>query len=241
MLPKHVAIVMDGNGRWAISQGLPRTHGHQAGVLVLKEIIQACLERKISVLSVWAFGRDNWSRPQEEVSFLMQLFLESLAGESKSLNDAGVCVCFTGERMSLSSTLCTQMDLVEEITMKNDKLTLNIVFNYSGKWDIVQAAKALAQNVMDGKCALTDINEDSFESFLATSNLPDPELFIRTSGEQRLSNFFLWSLAYSEIYFSRVCWPDFNVHEFDQALGWFASRERRFGKTSQQLLEAQDV
>jgi undecaprenyl diphosphate synthase len=130
---------------------------------------------------------------------------------------------------------------VQEITAINDKLTLNIVFNYSGKWDIVQAVKVLAKNVLEGRCALNEISEDSFEALLATHGLPDPDLFIRTSGEQRLSNFFLWSLAYSEIYFSSVCWPDFNAHEFDQALSWFASRERRFGKTSQQLLEEDNV
>ena len=238
VLPQHVAIVMDGNGRWAERQGLPRTHGHQAGVLVLKEIIKACLERRIAVLSVWAFGRENWARPPAEVDFLMQLFLESLENESGALHEAGIRVRFTGERMSLPDTLCVQMDRVQDITAINDKLTLNIVFNYSGKWDIVQAVKSFTQNVIDGHSELTDLSEEYFETYLATHGLPDPELFIRTSGEQRLSNFFLWSLAYSEIYFSSVCWPDFNVYEFDQALSWFAARERRFGKTSQQLLEA---
>ena len=232
---------MDGNGRWASQRGLARTEGHQAGVGVLKTIVKACLERGIPVLSVWAFGRENWARPANEVAFLMALFLNALKQECEELHQSGVCLRFTGERITLSPELRQQMDDAEAFTAKNQRLILNVMFNYGGKWDILQAAKKLAHKAVETSCNIEDLTEADFECLLDTHGLPDPDLFIRTSGEQRLSNFFLWQVAYAEFYFSSVCWPDFTTDEFDHALTWFASRERRFGKTSQQLLEEHDV
>lgn len=229
---------MDGNGRWAEQRGLPRSDGHQAGAEVVKHIVQACVEKKISVLSVWAFGRDNWARPPSEVDFLMKLLLSLLNAELEELHKSGVRLIFTGGREELTETLQQAIASAEAYTAANTKLTLNVVFNYGGKWDIVQAVKAIAQEAIDGKIQVQDIDEALFASYLNTNHLPDPDLFIRTSGEQRISNFFLWQLAYTELYFSNLCWPDFTVEEFNRAIHFFSNRERRFGKTSKQLDDA---
>lgn len=226
---------MDGNGRWAENRGLDRSEGHRAGVPVVKTIVKACVEKNIQTLSVWAFGQDNWSRPVTEVDFLMQLFMHSLEQEVDELHEHGVCLRFTGDRNPLSQTLQQSMALAESLTANNRALVLNVVINYGGKWDIVETAKKIAYDVANGALVLDDINEQLFSSLLNTYDLPDPDLFIRTSGEQRLSNFFLWQLAYTELYFSELCWPDFTVQEFEKALDCFSARERRFGKTSQQL------
>jgi undecaprenyl diphosphate synthase len=236
-LPQHVAIIMDGNGRWAERHGLPRSEGHRLGVDVVKTIVKDCVKKGIKVLSVWAFGSENWSRPIAEVDFLMQLFVEALKRELDELYAEGVCLRFTGDRSQLSIELQEQMKAAELLTNANSKLILNVVINYGGKWDIVQAAKKIASQVVEGELTLDDINEQTLMQLLNTHGLPDPDLFIRTSGEQRISNFFLWQLAYTELYFSPVCWPDFNVDEFENALLCFSSRERRFGKTSKQIIE----
>lgn len=236
-IPQHVAIIMDGNGRWAESRGLPRTEGHRVGVDVLKSIVKTCVSKKVPILSVWAFGQDNWARPSTEVDFLMQLFLQSLDKEVDELHLNGVSLRFIGDRTQLSQSLKDAMELAESLTAKNPVLVLNVVINYGGKWDIIQATKTIAKKVSDGALQLDEINEQLFATCLSMHDLPDPDLFIRTSGEQRVSNFFLWQLAYTELYFSDVCWPDFTTEEFTKALNVFATRERRFGKTSKQLCE----
>lgn len=232
---------MDGNGRWAECRGLPRSEGHCAGVDVVKSIVKACVEKKIKVLSVWAFGSENWSRPEKEVNFLMQLFIQALTREIAELHENGVHLRFTGNRAQLAPELREQMKMAEKLTANDTSLILNVVINYGGKWDIVQAAKSLASRVADGDMSVDDIDEKSFAAQLAISDLPSPDLFIRTGGELRISNFFLWQLAYTELYFSDVFWPDFTVEEFDNALTCFSSRERRYGKTSKQLSENNHV
>ena len=228
---------MDGNGRWAERCGLPRSEGHLAGVEVVKTIVKACIDKKIAVLSVWAFGSENWARPAAEVDFLMQLFVQALARELNELHEKGARICFTGSRLELPSALQELMHTSETLTLNNDQLILNIVMNYGGKWDIVQAAKTLASRVSEGTMLLDDIDENTFAQELNTHHLPDPDLFIRTSGEQRLSNFFLWQLAYTELYFSEATWPEFTIGELEKALESFNLRERRYGQTSVQLIE----
>lgn len=228
---------MDGNGRWAQSRGLLRIEGHRAGVNTVKTIIRCCLQNKIPILSLFAFSSENWSRPEKEVEFLMQLFITALGHEVDELHQRGVRLRFTGDRNALSQTLRDQMYQAENLTENNTALTLNIVMNYGGKWDLVQAAKTLAKKVSRGELSIDGINETLFAEALSMSDLPDPDLFIRSSGEKRISNFFLWQLAYTELYFTNVHWPDFNAEEFQKALDSFRERERRYGKTSQQLQE----
>lgn len=226
---------MDGNGRWAQGQGLPRREGHLAGVMTVKNIVKACIEKQIRVLSLWAFGQDNWSRPTDEVEFLMELFIQSLAQEVKSLHQHGVRLRFTGNKQQLAPSLQEAMCKAESLTASNETLTLNIVMNYGGKWDILQAVRQLGRQISMGQLVPEDIDESLFSSYLSMADLPDPDLFIRTSGEQRISNFFLWQLSYTELFFSPVCWPDFTAQELDKALESFQQRERRYGKISAQL------
>jgi len=233
--------VMDGNGRWAENQGLPRLEGHRSGAKSVRGMVEACLKKKIPALSLFAFSRENWARPVEEVNFLMDLFIESLDRELDALHEQGVRLVFMGNRTDLNDVLQTAMLSVEKHTENNHVLTLNIVINYGGRWDITQAARVLAERVQSGSLLPDDINEAVFSSALATRDLPDPDLFIRTSGERRISNFFLWELAYTELYFTEICWPDFTADEFENALACFASRERRYGKTSKQLIEDEHV
>ena len=228
---------MDGNGRWAENLGLPRFEGHRAGVDVVKAIVQACLKNKISMLSLFAFSCENWARPIDEVEFLMQLFIRALEIETNRLNEHGIRIRFIGDRGRLSVALCEQIDAAETLTISNKALFLNIAINYSGKWDIVQATQALARRVLDGTIASEDVNEELFESCLSTSGLPDPDLFIRTSGEQRISDFFLWQLAFTELYFTEVKWPEFTTEEFERAILTYGRRERRYGLISKQLNE----
>ncbi|ARG98183.1 di-trans,poly-cis-decaprenylcistransferase [Legionella micdadei] len=240
-LPQHIAIVMDGNGRWAENRGLLRIEGHRAGVEAVKTVIRCCLESQIPILSLFAFSSENWSRPENEVEFLMQLFIEALSHEVQELHQHGIQLRFTGDRQALSPTLCEQMHAAEELTKNNTRLTLNVVVNYGGKWDIVQATKSIAKKVFAGELTVDAIDESVLAEALSTHGLQDPDLFIRTSGEQRISNFFLWQLAYTELYFADVHWPDFNADEFQKALASFSRRERRYGKTSQQLKESNHV
>lgn len=231
-LPRHIAIVMDGNGRWAEYRGLPRIEGHKAGVDAVKRMIRCCMEKKIACLSLFAFSSENWSRPIDEVNFLMELFVQALQKELTELNQHGVKMRFTGDRNALAPALQKQMNEAEFLTRNNQQLILNVVMNYGGKWDIVNAAKKISQAVSAGDLVLDDINEQVFEQFLDTYGLPEPDLFIRTSGELRISNFFLWQLAYTELYFTEVHWPDFNEQELELALASFGKRKRRFGQIS---------
>lgn len=235
--PQHIAIVMDGNGRWAAQRNLERIEGHRQGVMVVKEIIQACLKHEVPVLSLFTFSHENWARPQEEVNFLMELFLNSLTTELDGLIEHGIRLRFLGSRLELKENLIDKMNHAEQQTAINNRLTLNIALNYSGKWDILQAIeKLLSENIQTSK-----ISEDILDLYLCTHGLPDPDLFIRTSGEQRISNFFLWQLAYTELFFTEIFWPDFNTEYFEKALTYYRTRERRFGKTSQQLQDGQYV
>lgn len=229
-IPQHVAIVMDGNGRWAEKRGLLRVEGHKAGIDAVKAVVEACLEKKIPVLSLFAFSSENWSRPEEEVRFLMALFISALDKEVQSLHEHGVLLRFTGCRHLLSSELKIQIEQAEAMTAKNTALILNVVVNYGGKWDILQATRQIISKVKLEELTLESITEKVIADHLSMSTLPDPDLFIRTSGEQRLSNFFLWQLAYTELYFTNVHWPDFTKTEFEAALVDFEHRDRRFGK-----------
>lgn len=227
--PQHVAIVMDGNGRWAKHRGLARVEGHKAGVAPVKKIINCCLEKKIPCLSLFAFSSENWSRPTEEVQFLMGLFLESLKNELAQLHENGIRMRFTGDRGALSPVLQQQMGEAEAMTKDNTQLIVNVVVNYGGKWDIVTAVKKMTKAVLNGDLDVEAINDSSFAAFLDTDGLPEPDLFIRTSGELRISNFYLWQLAYTELYFTAVHWPEFDEQEFANALDSFSKRKRRFG------------
>ncbi|AYK03066.1 UDP pyrophosphate synthetase [Legionella sainthelensi] len=231
-IPQHIAIVMDGNGRWAESRGLARIEGHKAGVESVKKMIRSCMTKGVPYLSLFAFSSENWLRPVDEVSFLMELFLESLRKEIAELNQHGIRMRFTGNRSSLSPVLQEQMHEAEVLTAKNEQFTLNVVVNYGGKWDVANAAKKIAQAVLSGELKIDEINEVTFARYLDTEGLPDPDLFIRTSGELRISNFFLWQLAYTELYFSEVHWPDFGENELELALASFNKRKRRFGQIS---------
>ena len=220
---------MDGNGRWAENKGLERFEGHRAGIDVVRLVIKFCLQKKISVLSLFAFSSENWSRPVAEVEFIMQIFLESLKQEIPELHLQGVCIRFMGDRDRLSNDICNKMHEAETLTVDNSKLILNIALNYGGKWDIIQATKKLIKEVVDKDIKLDDIDENSFSQRLSSHGLPDPDLFIRTSGEKRISNFFLMQLAYTELYFSDLYWPDFSALEFENILIWFGERKRRYG------------
>ena len=231
---------MDGNGRWAEAQGLPRSDGHRFGVEVVKMVVKACLEKAIPTLSLFAFGIENWARPAEEVDFLMDLFVVALDREIEVLNKNGVKLCFIGDRETLSNRLIEKIQQAEVLTINNSQLLLNIALNYSGRWDIIQATRRLASLAVQGEVRIGEINDSIFSSCLSTK-IADPDLFIRTSGERRVSDFFLWQLAYTELYFTEVMWPDFTQEDFEAALKDFATRERRFGLISQQLKTEKDV
>lgn len=236
-IPQHVAIIMDGNGRWAQQRDLFRIEGHKAGVDAVKRVIECCMETQIPILSLFAFSSENWSRPSEEIHFLMQLFLDALQREVTVLHENHIRLCFTGNREGLPEPLCEAMDEAQRLTQDNTALTLNLVMNYGGRHDIIQAVKSLVKEVQAEKLDIDTLDEACFGQHLLTGNLPEPDLFIRTSGEKRLSNFFLWQLAYTELYFTKTLWPDFDRIEFEAALCSFSRRERRYGKTSEQVKE----
>ena len=240
-IPQHVVIIMDGNGRWAKDKGLPRTDGHKAGVDAIKPILRSCVEKQIPVLSVWAFSQDNWSRPASEVEYLLDLFVNSLDKELDELHNSGIRLRFLGDRSNLSGMLSNAMCAAEDLTRNNSTTTLNVLINYTGRWDLTQATKKIAEDIAKGILKPDDITEELITSKLSTAAFPEPDLFIRTSGEKRISNFFLWQLAYTELYFTNIAWPDFTVDEFEKALLSFSNRERRFGKTSDQLMDIKYV
>ena len=226
--PHHVAIVMDGNGRWATKRFLPRVAGHKQGVDALRACVQACIDRGIAVLTVFAFSSENWNRPVEEVSGLMDLLILSLSREAPRLKANGVRLHFVGNRQQLSEKVQAGLRSAELSTADNQRLIFNVCFNYGGRWDIAQAAQKL---VSSGQA----ITEASLDQAMALSHVPDPDLLIRTGGELRISNFLLWQAAYSELHFSDKLWPDFDAVALDEAISVFCSRERRFGQTSAQL------
>jgi undecaprenyl diphosphate synthase len=227
-IPHHIAIVMDGNGRWANRRFLPRVAGHKKGVDALRACVRQCGERGVKVLTVFAFSSENWNRPAEEVSGLMELLAMALAREIPQLKAEGVRVRFIGDRAALSEKVRAGLVQAETDTAANTGLVFNICFNYGGRWDIAQAAARLAAQGQP-------ITEQSLDRALALAHVPDPDLIIRTGGERRLSNFLLWQAAYSELFFSDKLWPEFDAAALDEALADYASRERRFGKTSEQV------
>jgi len=228
-VPEHVAIIMDGNGRWATKKGLPRSFGHNKGVTVLKEIIKASKKLGCKVLTVYAFSTENWSRPKKEVDFLINLFNEVLINEIEEIHQELIKLKFIGDLTRFPDNLKKVLNSSENITKDNRDFTLNVCVNYGGRQEIVNVAKGLVQKSISGEIKPSEVNEELFNSELLTQGIKDPELLIRTSGEKRISNFLLWQLAYSEIYISEVLWPDFNEKEFLKAIIDYQSRNRRFG------------
>ena len=235
-VPRHVAIIMDGNGRWAMARGKPRVFGHTRGVDAVRATLQACGERGIEYLTLFAFSSENWRRPADEVSTLMKLFVSALRREVNKLVELGVRMRVVGDVAAFDAELRRQIAESEQKTESNSKLHLTICANYGGRWDIAQAARRAADvRAAQGPGHLT---EDDIARHLALSFAPDPDLLIRTGGERRISNFLLWQLAYAELHFSDVLWPDFDAAELDRALAWYATRQRRFGMTGEQVGEA---
>ena len=227
-MPQHVAIVMDGNGRWAAKRFLPRIAGHQQGVVALRRCVTACVERGIGVLTVFAFSSENWNRPPEEVSGLMDLLVRAVASEVPELQKNGVRLHFVGERQRLTASMQAALSSAELSTASQSRLVLNVCFNYGGRWDIAQAAQKVAASGQ----ALTEL---AIDRALALAHVPDPDLLIRTGGELRISNFLLWQAAYAELHFTGKLWPEFDEAALDEAIAVFRTRERRFGQTSAQL------
>ncbi len=234
-LPRHVAIIMDGNGRWAKRRMLPRYMGHREGVKAVRRAVEYCRKHDIEVLTLFAFSSENWRRPESEVGLLMGLFVRTLRKEVARLHKNGVRMRFIGDRSAFDQKLQSLMDSAETQTAGNTGMTLAIAVNYGGRWDIADAARRLAVQVARGELEAQAIDSELLGQELSITDLPEPDLFIRTGGEQRISNFLLWQLAYTELYFTDLLWPDFNAAAFDEALSSFAGRQRRFGKTGDQV------
>jgi undecaprenyl diphosphate synthase len=233
VVPRHVAIVMDGNGRWAKKRYLPRVAGHRRGVEAVRAVVRACAERGVEYLTLFAFSSENWRRPEEEVSVLKQLFRMALEQEVEKLHEAGIRLRVIGHVAPFGKTIEGLVRRAETRTAGNRKLTLTIAANYGGRWDLLQAVNAMTRAAPGRAGAYT---EAELTPHLAMSYAPEPDLFIRTGGEQRISNFLIWQLAYAELYFTELLWPDFDSTALDAAFGWYLQRERRFGRTSEQLL-----
>jgi undecaprenyl diphosphate synthase len=234
-VPRHIAVIMDGNGRWAAARALPRTAGHGMGVRSVKQIVENCAQRNVEVLTLFAFSSENWQRPREEVSMLMNRFLEALDEEVDSLHRNGIRVRFIGNLSQLSTALRERMESAMRLTAGNSGMTLVIAVAYGGRWDIAMAARELARRCAAGELQSEAIDEAALGSQVALAGLPDPDLLIRTGGEQRISNFLLWNLAYTELYFCDTLWPDFGARELDAAIEHFSRRQRRFGMTPNQV------
>ena len=234
-IPRHVAIVMDGNGRWAKARFLPRLMGHHRGVEAARKVIRACSDAGVGCLTLFAFSSENWKRPEEEVSGLMSLFISALEREAAALQRHNVRMRFIGDRSAFSSELCTKITQVEALTANCDGMQLLIAANYGGRWDILQAAQTLTMQVLQGELSVAEIDETRFTAALSTDDAPAPDLFIRTGGERRISNFLMWQLAYAELYFTDTLWPEFDAASLQAAFADFASRQRRFGMTGDQV------
>ncbi|MFA5370578.1 MAG: isoprenyl transferase [Sideroxydans sp.] len=231
-VPRHIAIIMDGNGRWAKQRFMPRVTGHQRGVETVREMVKACRELGVEYLTLFAFSSENWRRPADEVSFLMQLFLKMLQREVGKLHENDICLKVIGDRSRFDAQLVRHIEEAEQLTAANTGLTLTIAANYGGRWDIMQAMHALS--IAHPERA-TAFDEEELQPYLSMHYAPEPDLFIRTGGEQRISNFLLWQLAYTELYFTDVLWPAFGRTELEAAIASYKKRERRFGRTSEQL------
>jgi undecaprenyl diphosphate synthase len=234
LVPRHVAIIMDGNGRWAKKRFLPRVAGHRRGVDTVREIVKTCMERGVEYLTLFAFSSENWRRPAEEVSFLMQLFLRSLEQEVGKLHENGIRFKVIGDLSPFDPRIVEHVRRGEDLTEANTRLTLTIAANYGGRWDILQAANRCKE-----EDPVAPVTEDRLARFLSMAYAPEPDLFIRTGGEERVSNFLLWQLAYTEFHFTEALWPDFGAEALDAAIASYQRRERRFGRTSEQLSEGE--
>ena len=234
-MPRHIAIIMDGNGRWARRRGLPRPAGHRQGVKAVRRVVEACRLRGVEALTLFAFSSENWRRPPAEVNLLMDLFIHTLRREIDNLHRNRVRLAFIGERSAFAGKLRALMQDAEALTADNTGLQVNIAVNYGGRWDIVRAVRNLAAGVAAGRLDAGSIDAEALAGELSLAGLPEPDLFIRTGGEQRISNFLLWQLAYTELYFTEVLWPEFDAQRLDEALAWFAGRQRRFGQTGEQV------
>ena len=235
--PKHIIIIMDGNGRWAEQNGLLRSAGHKVGVKVLRNLIEHAVKLELTTITVYAFSRENWQRPKKEIELLLDLFISSLESEVKDLHENNIKLNFIGETDKFSEKLKKSMSESESLTSNNSKLTLNVALNYSGRWDIYNALLSIIDDMASKKITKNEINEELVNKKLSLADYDEPDLLIRTGGERRLSNYFLWQIAYTEMYFTDILWPDFNVDQFDLALDWYAKRQRRFGRTSEQIGE----
>tara|TARA_Y100001935_G_scaffold210878_1_gene180950 strand:- start:1250 stop:2005 length:756 start_codon:yes stop_codon:yes gene_type:complete len=237
-IPEHVAIVMDGNGRWAQKRGLARHSGHKAGVEAVRSSVEVCLKYNIKVLTLFAFSSENWRRPKNEVNLLLELFMTSLSSEIKRLQQNNIKIKIIGDITAFPPKLQKKIRFAESETSRNKGLILQVAANYGGRWDITQAVQQLAENVSQGLIKPEEINEDLISEYTSFAQVADPDLFIRTGGDLRISNFLLWHSAYSEFYFTPILWPDFTEEFFEEALEEFANRQRRFGKTSEQVQAA---
>jgi len=236
-IPEHVCIIMDGNGRWAKKRLMPRTFGHKKGVETTRAAIEVFARAGVKHLTLFAFSSENWNRPADEVGTLMTLFLQSLKKNTAELNAKGIRIRFIGDRAAFSSELQDQIASTETLTQENQIMTLNVAANYGGQWDIVNAMKTISKKVASGEVPADDVDQALIESELSLADTPHPDLFIRTGGEHRISNFMIWQLAYSELVFSDVLWPDYSEAEMHAALDEYALRQRRFGKTGEQVLD----
>lgn len=234
-VPKHIAVVMDGNGRWAKKRLLPRKAGHRAGAKSVRMLIENCVKNKIKALTLFAFSSENWNRPKTEVQALLTLFIEHLQKELPLFKQHNIKFQVIGQLEKFSSELQQQILATESETTTHTGLVLTIAASYGGRWDICNASKIMTKQVLNQQIAVEDINEQTLAKHLCLSDLPEPDLFIRTSGEYRISNFLLWQLSYTELYFTETLWPDFNDDSFNEAMLWFGQRQRRFGKTTEQL------
>lgn len=234
-MPKHVAVIMDGNGRWAKQRGKLRIFGHTNAITSVRDTVEIAAELGVKVLTLYAFSTENWNRPQDEVSSLMSLMVSTLGGEVDRLHKNQIKLVTIGNTDALPDNVKKKLEAAKELTKNNTHMTLNIALSYSARWEIVKATKQIALQVKEGKLDPEDINDDVFAANLETAGMPDPELLIRTSGEERISNFLLWQLSYAELYFTEILWPDFRKQNFIDAIINYQGRERRFGKTSEQL------
>ena len=234
-VPRHIAIIMDGNGRWAKQRMLPRAAGHKRGVEIVREIVKACVARGVEYLTLFAFSSENWRRPEEEVTMLKQLFIMALEREAEKLHRNGICLRVVGDIAPFGKKITELVARTEQLTRANKSMTLTVAANYGGRWDLMQAMQQLIESKPEQRGGFT---EEELASHLAMAYAPEPDLFIRTGGEQRISNFLLWQLAYSEFYFTDILWPDFDAAALDRAIESYQQRERRFGRTSEQLKSA---
>ena len=234
-IPRHIAIIMDGNGRWANDKGQERLFGHSSGVKSVREAIKTAIELGVSYITLYAFSIENWNRPKQEVDGLMDLLISSIANEIEEFNENGVKLLTIGDINSLPENCMLSIKDAVSRTSENSKLTLILAVNYSSKWEITQAVKTITESVNNNELAITEITENLIQRHLSTNSIPDPELLIRTSGEYRISNFLLWQIAYTELYFTEILWPDFRRNDFIQAVIEYQNRERRFGLLSTQI------